>query len=288
MNEQFMKRRRQMLLLRTMRENHGPQDSENSLTAACPSCRGRVEKKTLSSAMYVCPQCGYHHAVGAWYRIKTLLDAGSVQELGQEIMTADPLGFPGYEEKLQDARTRSGLSEAVVTVSGKIHGMKVDVGVLDGRFLMGSMGSAVGERLTLLIEHATRCKLPLILFSASGGARMQEGILSLMQMAKTAAALQRFQDRGGLYLSVLTNPTTGGVTASFASLGDIILAEPGALIGFAGPRVIRQTIGQTLPPGFQKAEFLQEHGFVDLVVPRCKMKEMLETLLLLHGKGKCR
>lgn len=288
MNELFLKRRNQMLRLRTLRENHGVKETQGELTPPCPSCGTPVEKKALSRAMYVCPHCGYHHAVGAWYRLKNLLDAGSIQEMGQQITAADPLEFPGYVKKLSEASERSGLPEAVVTVIGRLQGQSVAVGVLDSRFLMGSMGSAVGERLTVLIEYAARHRLPLIIFSASGGARMQEGILSLMQMAKTAAALQRFQEKGGLYISVLTHPTTGGVTASFASLGDIILAEPGALIGFAGPRVIRQTIGQTLPPGFQRAEFLQDHGFVDRVVPRRELKEMLETLLRLHEKGKRR
>ena len=182
-------------------------------------------------------------------------------------------------------RQKTGLSEAVVTATGRIEGRKVAVAVLDSRFLMGSMSAAVGEKVTRLIEHATRNRLPVVIFSASGGARMQEGILSLMQMAKTSAALARHSQKGGLFISVLTDPTTGGVTASFASLGDITLAEPGALIGFAGPRVIEQTIGQKLPEGFQRAEYLEEHGFVDQIVPRKQMRAVLAQLLTLHYRG---
>ncbi len=200
-------------------------------------------------------------------------------------MSNDPLHFPGYGAKLDAARRKTGMNEAAVTAVGTIGGSRCVVGVLDSRFLMGSMSAAVGEKLTLAIEHAIKNKLPLILFAASGGARMQEGILSLMQMAKTSAALARFSEKGLLYISVLTVPTTGGVTASFASLGDIILAEPGALIGFAWPRVIQQTIGETLPQGFQRAEFQMEHGFVDAVVPRSQMRDTLARLLKLHGKG---
>ena len=214
-----------------------------------------------------------------------ILDAGSFRELNPKIGAVDPLEFPGYQEKLRDAMQKTELSEAVLTATGTIHGKKCVVGVLDSRFLMGSMSAAVGEKITLAIEHAQKSKLPLILFSASGGARMQEGIFSLMQMAKTSAALARFSEKGLLYISVLTDPTTGGVTASFASLGDVILAEPGALIGFAGPRVIEQTIGEKLPEGFQRAEFQMEHGFVDAVVPRSQLRDTLGQLLLLHEKG---
>ena len=214
-----------------------------------------------------------------------MLDSGTFRELNPKLSAADPLAFPGYGPKLALAQRKTGLAEAAVTATGAIGGSKCVVGVLDSRFLMGSMSAAVGEKITLAIEYATKNKLPLILFAASGGARMQEGILSLMQMAKTSAALARFSEKSLLYISVLTDPTTGGVTASFASLGDIILAEPGALIGFAGPRVIQQTIGETLPKGFQTAEFQMEHGFVDAVVPRAEMRGTLIKLLRLHGKG---
>ena len=244
-----------------------------------------ASKRELAKSLYVCPRCGHHNPVGAYYRLRLVLDPGTFRELGERIGARDPLNFPGYGERLDDAQRRTGLTEAAVTATGRLDGRKVAVGVLDGRFLMGSMSAAVGEKVAQLVEYAAKYKLPLILFSASGGARMQEGILSLMQMAKTAAALERFSQKGGVYLSVLTDPTTGGVTASFASLGDVILAEPGALIGFAGPRVIRQTIHQTLPQGFQRAEFLQEHGFVDEVVPRAELRDTLARLLRLHGKG---
>ena len=239
----------------------------------------------MAAGLSVCPLCGYHFPIGAYYRLSTVLDSGSFRELNGRLSSTDPLDFPGYIAKLASAQHRTGLTEAVVTAVGTIGGNKCVVGVMDSRFLMGSMSAAVGEKLTLAIEYAMKNKLPLILFAASGGARMQEGILSLMQMAKTSAAIARFSQKGLLYISVLTDPTTGGVTASFASLGDIILAEPGALIGFAGPRVIQQTIGQTLPEGFQRAEFQMEHGFVDAVVPRSQMRGTLAALLRLHGKG---
>ena len=239
----------------------------------------------MAERQFVCPLCGYHFPIGAYYRLSVTLDHGSVRELFPRLGPRDPLTFPGYKEKLKATQRKTGLNEAVVSAVGTIDGRRCVAGVLDSRFFLGSMSSAVGEKLTLTIEYAWKNRLPLILFSASGGARMQEGILSLMQMAKTSAALGRFDQRGLLYISVLTDPTTGGVTASFASLGDVILAEPGALIGFAGPRVIQQTIGETLPEGFQRAEFQMEHGFVDAVVPRDKMRETLSRLLRLHEKG---
>ena len=217
-----------------------------------------------------------------------VLDHGTFPELDGELEGKNVLAFPGYDEKLTKQRAKTGLNDAVVTAYGKIGGIPAVVAVLDSRFFMGSMGTAVGERITRAVEYATSKRLPLIIFSASGGARMQEGIFSLMQMAKTSAAIQRFQARGGLYISYLTHPTTGGVTASFASLGDITLAEPNALIGFAGPRVIEQTIGEKLPKGFQRAEYLLDHGFVDKVVPRGEMKQTLVQLLQLHTQGRKR
>ena len=251
----------------------------------CSRCGAVAAKAELARSLYVCPNCGYHHPIGAYLRLAMVLDAKSFRELNEGLVAPNALQFPGYEEKLESARDATGLSEAVVTARGRIGGVPVAAAVLDSRFFMGSMGVAVGEKITRCVEYAQRHKLPLIIFSASGGARMQEGILSLMQMAKTAAAVRRFQEAGGLYISFFTHPTTGGVTASFASLGDITLAEPGALIGFAGPRVIQQTIGQTLPEGFQRAEYLVEHGFVDQIVPRTAMRETLIRLLRLHGKG---
>jgi len=223
--------------------------------------------------------------LGAMERLAMTLDEGSWRELDAGSVRQDPLDFPGYGEKLRAQREKTGLSEAAVAAEGAIVGNRCVVVVLDSRFLMGSMGCEVGERVTRAAEHAQRRNLPLIIFSASGGARMQEGIFSLLQMAKTSAAIAAFSEAGGLFVSVLTHPTTGGVTASFASLGDITLAEPGALIGFAGPRVIEQTIGQKLPDDFQTSEYQLEHGFVDAIVPRERMREALSQILRLH-KGR--
>ena len=281
MNSIFAKRRARLLAMKAIRDNYIPGDK----LITCPKCGQESERKTVAEGLSVCPKCGYHFPIGGYYRLSTILDPGSFRELNEKYPAADPLSFPGYRAKLTAAQRKTGLTEAAVTATGTIGGHRCVVGVLDSRFFMGSMSAAVGEKITLAIEYAAKNKLPLILFSASGGARMQEGILSLMQMAKTSAALARFSDKGLLYISVLTDPTTGGVTASFASLGDIILAEPGALIGFAGPRVIQQTIGETLPEGFQRAEYQEEHGFVDAVVPRSQMRETLSQLLLLHEKG---
>ena len=277
----FAKRRARLLAMKAMRENYVP--GEKLVT--CPHCGGESQRRDVAAALSVCPLCGHHYPVGAYYRLSLILDKGTFRELDAPLASNNPLDFPGYEAKLDGARRKTGMNEAVVTATGTMGGSRCVVGVLDSRFLMGSMSAAVGEKLTLAIEYAGKNKLPLILFAASGGARMQEGILSLMQMAKTSAALARFAEKGLLYISVLTDPTTGGVTASFASLGNIILAEPGALIGFAGPRVIQQTIGETLPEGFQRAEFQMEHGFVDAVVPRKDLRDTLIRLLKLHGKG---
>ena len=221
----------------------------------------------------------------AYLRLSLLLDPFSFRELWPEMTAPNVLDFPGYEAKLAAQREKTALPDAAVAATGKLDGYQAVFAVLDSRFFMASMGVAVGEKITRAVEYAQKHKLPLIIFSASGGARMQEGILSLMQMAKTSAAIERFSAAGGLYIAVYTHPTTGGVTASFASLGDITLAEPGALIGFAGPRVIRQTIGQELPEGFQRAEYLEEHGFVDQIVPRPQLRETLAQLLALHRKG---
>ena len=281
MNDIFAKRRARLLAMKAIRDNYIPGDK----LVSCPHCGQESERKAVAEGLSVCPKCGYHFPIGAYYRLSTILDPGSFRELHPRLSAGDPLSFPGYRAKLEISQRKTGLTEAAVTATGTIGGRRCVVGVLDSRFLMGSMSAAVGEKITLAIEFAAKNKLPLILFAASGGARMQEGILSLMQMAKTSAALARFSEKGLLYISVLTDPTTGGVTASFASLGDIILAEPGALIGFAGPRVIRQTIGQELPEGFQRAEFQMEHGFVDAVVPRTEMRDTLARLLRLHEKG---
>lgn len=253
--------------------------------SACSACGKTSARAQLSRHLQVCPLCGHHMQISARERLRALADPGSLNLLEQPACIKDPLEFPGYQKKLEEYREKSGMDEAVLCASLQIQGQSAIAVVLDSRFFMGSMGVAVGEAVTCAVEYAQREQLPLIIFSASGGARMQEGILSLMQMAKTSAALARFAKAGGLYISYLTHPTTGGVSASFAGLGDITLAEPGALIGFAGPRVIEQTIRQKLPEGFQRAEFQEEHGFVDRIIPREQMRQTLAFLLRIHQKG---
>ncbi|MBQ8412116.1 MAG: acetyl-CoA carboxylase carboxyltransferase subunit beta [Lachnospiraceae bacterium] len=250
----------------------------------CPKCKQEFSKQEIKDNLNVCVACGHHYVISAEKRIRTLVDPGSFRPLKCKVAFTNPLEYPEYEDKITELQKKTGLDEAVYTGVGKIDGYEAVIAVMSSKFLMGSMGIAVGEKITNAVEYADRKKLPLIIFTASGGARMQEGILSLMQMAKTSAAVEKFNVNGGLYISVLTHPTTGGVTASFATLGDITLAEPEALIGFAGPRVIEQTIGQKLPDGFQRSEFLQEHGFVDQIVPRDKMRETLAHILRLHCK----
>ena len=259
-------------------------EAPQGILKKCNACKGAIFTEDVKRNLYICPKCGNYFRVHAYRRIEFLLDDGSFEEWDQGMTAGNPLGFPGYEEKVRALQERTGLTEAVVTGKGRINGMETVIGVCDGRFMMASMGEAVGEKITRAVERATKLSLPVILFACSGGARMQEGIVSLMQMAKTSAALKRHSDAGLLYVSVLTDPTTGGVTASWAMLGDIILAEPHALIGFAGPRVIEQTIGQKLPKGFQRAEFLVEHGFVDRILPREEAKEVLAEILRMHGK----
>ncbi len=249
----------------------------------CPSCKRRAISSKWKKNMSICPYCGKYRAMNGYDRLHYVFDEGTMEELDKDLVAQDPLDFPEYSEKLDAQMEKTGLSEAVISASGRIGGMPAVVVVLDSRFFMGSMSSIVGEKVTRAIETADDKKLPLIIFSASGGARMQEGIYSLMQMAKTASAVEEFSEHGGLYISYLTHPTTGGVTASFASLGDITLAEPGALIGFAGPRVIEQTIGEKLPKGFQRSEYLMNHGFVDRIVPREEMRDTLIDLLKLHN-----
>lgn len=251
----------------------------------CNKCGKPIYTEDVRSNFYICPKCGGYFRVHAYRRIEMVADAGSFAEWDREMEVSNPLNFPGYEKKLAAAREKTRLNEAIVTGKARIGGYPVALGVCDARFLMSSMGHNVGEKIARTVERATMEKLPVILFACSGGARMQEGLVSLMQMAKTSAALKRHHDAGQLFVSVLTDPTTGGVTASFAMLGDIILAEPNALIGFAGPRVIEQTIGQKLPEGFQRSEFLLEHGFVDKIVKREEMKETLAQILKLHSQG---
>ena len=251
-------------------------------TVTCKICKKELDKKRVVKNKYVCYECGYYFRVRAKNRIKMVADAGSFENWFEEEKTGNPLNFPEYEEKVAATQEKTGLSEGVTIGECTIYGQKTVLGVIDARFMMGSMGHVVGEKITRAMEDATEKKLPVILFCCSGGARMQEGIVSLMQMAKTSAAVKRHSDAGLLYVPVLTDPTTGGVTASFAMLGDIILAEPKALIGFVGPRVIEQTIGQKLPEGFQRAEFQLEHGFIDAIVERDDLKMTLYRILKMH------
>lgn len=259
--------------------------SENEIIE-CKGCGFQAPKNEWRKHLYVCPKCGKYKNIAARVRIKYVCDDDSFREFGRWIKGYNPLDFPEYDKKLSDMEKKTDMPEAVVTGTCRIGGYKAVICVMDSRFMMASMGMAVGEKITRAVEYATKKKLPLVIFSASGGARMQEGMLSLMQMAKTSAAIGKLRETGGLFISVMTNPTTGGVTASFASLGDVQIAEPGALIGFAGPRVISQTIGEKLPEGFQSAEFLYEHGLLDGVVPRAELKGYITRLISLHQKGK--
>ncbi|MBE5937823.1 MAG: acetyl-CoA carboxylase carboxyltransferase subunit beta [Lachnospiraceae bacterium] len=248
----------------------------------CPKCHGLQNLGALKNNYYVCSSCGHYFPLKAHRRISMICDKGSFKELYGKLKAGNPLDFPDYEDKIEACCEKSGINEAVVTGTCKIEGKRTAIAVLDSSFLMGSMGTVVGEKIAKITEYAGKKKLPLIIFSASGGARMQEGLFSLMQMAKTSAAIEQFKSNGGLYISCMTHPTTGGVSASFASLGDIIIAEPGALLGFAGPRVIKQTIGEELPEGFQRSEFLLEHGMLDMIVERSNLRNMLSTLLTMN------
>ena len=274
----FKQRKKRWNSLIRIRRNETVEECE------CPKCKQRETVDKVRANKWVCRNCGYYLSMAPMERIQMVCDEGSFREMNGDFTSEDPLHFPDYGKKLTALHNATGQTDAFVSGVCRIAGIKVALGVLDSRFLMGSMGTVVGEKILRLTEYAGRKKLPLIIFSASGGARMQEGLFSLMQMAKTAAAVDRFKQNGGLFISFLTNPTTGGVSASFASLGDIILAEPDALICFAGPRVIQQTIGQTLPEGFQHAEFLLEHGMLDAIVEREKCRETLYKLLALHQK----
>ncbi len=254
----------------------------------CPGCGESLYKKEVSGRLNVCPKCEYHFYVSATERITQVLDAGTFEPMDENLRPTDPLQFTDrrkYADRLLGEQKRTGLSDAAITGTGMIRARRVAFGVTDSAFIMGSMGSVVGERLTRLIEWATEKNFPLIIISASGGgARMHEGILSLMQMAKVSAALARYDEAGGLFISVLTNPTMGGVAASFASLGDLVFAEPKALIGFAGPRTIKATIGIELPEGFQTSEFLLEHGYIDRIVTRNNMKSEIARAIDYCGK----
>lgn len=258
---------------------------EMSATIVCPACGREIDKEETEKNKYVCYECGNYFRVRTSNRIRMVADAKSFEPWFEDLEMTNPLDFPEYDKKVAAAKEKTGLHEAVTVGKCRIFGLETVLGICDARFLMSSMGHVVGEKIALAVEKATELRLPVILFCCSGGARMQEGIVSLMQMAKTAAAFKRHSDAGLLYVPVLTDPTTGGVTASFAMLGDIILAEPGALIGFAGPRVIEQTIGQKLPEGFQRAEFQLEHGFVDAIVERKNLKMTLYQILNFHREG---
>src|SRR3989338_6000559 len=264
-------------------------DIPEGLWTKCEDCGEIIYNKTLEEDLKVCPKCGYHFTMSAPERVAQLIDTGTFSEMDKELLSGDPIKFKGpksYVAKLKEDQTATGLSDAVITGEGLLSQRKVALGVTDSRFIMGSMGSVVGERLTRLIEHATAKKLPLIIVSGSGGgARMYEGMLSLMQMAKTSQALAKHHEAKLLFISVLTNPTMAGVMASFASLGDLIVAEPKALIGFTGPRVIEQTIRQKLPQGFQTSEFLLEHGMIDRIVHRKQLKNTLTQFLDIFGSA---
>lgn len=257
-----------------------------NIKLVCSACKVETEHEKAKENLYICPNCNKYLRVSAMDRISMIADEGTFESFADDLVSGNPLEIPGYEEKLQKAREATGLNEGVIVGKCKIYENECIIGAIDSRFMMGSMGSIVGEKITLAVEEATKKRLPVVLFCCSGGARMQEGILSLMQMEKTSAALKRHSDAGNLYISVCTDPTTGGVTASFAMLGDIILSEPKAMIGFAGPRVIEQTIGKQLPEGFQRAEFQLEHGFVDAIVERKDLKDTIGNILSCHPKSR--
>ncbi|WP_163538126.1 acetyl-CoA carboxylase, carboxyltransferase subunit beta [Gracilibacillus sp. YIM 98692] len=260
-------------------------DVPEGLMQKCGGCQKIYYQKELQKNLNVCPECGHHHQISSQERIQFLLDSETFVEWDKDLLSQNPLEFPQYEEKVKKDQQKTGLNEAVVTGEGKIHGARTAIAVMDARFRMGSMGSVVGEKIARAIENARDLQIPIIIFTASGGARMQEGVLSLMQMAKTSMAIQRLHAEGGLFISVMTNPTTGGVSASFASIGDYNFAEPGALIGFAGRRIIEQTIREKLPDDFQTAEFQLKHGQVDKVIPRLEMRDTLSTILDMHQSG---
>ena len=255
----------------------------DELFSKCPGCKHTIYQKDLGSER-ICPHCGYTFRISAQERLALTIDMGTFLEMFKGIETQDPLNFPGYRKKLTLMREKTGLDEAVVTGTALIKGEKVALGIMDSNFIMASMGTVVGEKITRLFEYATAEKLPVVLFTASGGARMQEGIMSLMQMAKISAAVKRHSNAGLFYLTILTDPTTGGVTASFAMEGDIILAEPQSLVGFAGRRVIENTVREDLPEDFQKAEFLLEHGFVDAIIKRRELPDTIARLVRLHRR----
>ena len=269
------------------RDSAPEQSSGRVAEKVCPNCRKSFPVSTLKENLLVCP-CGYHFRMSARARIRITADRGSFTELFAGIRADDPLDFPGYSQKASSVRALSGEEDAVICGTARIGGTDCALFSMEPFFMMGSMGSVVGEKITLLFEYAAAHRLPVVGFTVSGGARMQEGLLSLMQMAKTSAAVRKHSDAGLLYIAVLTDPTTGGVTASFAMEADIIIAEPGATVGFAGARVIQQTTGKSLPKGFQKAEFVRDHGFIDIILPRGQQRDKLAALLQMHKEGSSR
>lgn len=279
----FMKKRKKRPA--TIPSPYTKSDVPEGIMTKCPKCKHIILTKDLIQLLQVCPKCDYHYPMTAIERAEFLFDEGTFVSMDTHLQTENPLDFPAYTEKVQADAKKTGLNDAVLTGVGKISGHQVAVAIMDSHFRMGSMGSVVGEKITRAVEKATELNIPVIIFSASGGARMQEGVLSLMQMAKTSVALNRHGEKGLLFISVMTYPTTGGVSASFASVGDINLAEPKALIGFAGRRVIEQTVREKLPEDFQTAEFLLDHGQLDAVIHRAEMKESLERIIRLHTKG---
>jgi acetyl-CoA carboxylase carboxyl transferase subunit beta len=282
LNSFFNKKKKKYATVPTQQNK---QDVPEGIMKKCPKCKKIMYTRELKKHLYICQNCGYHYQMSAPERLEMLLGEGTFTEFNGELISENPLGFPGYEDKLEKNREKAELNDAIVTGKGAIEGHETVIAIMDSRFIMGSMGSVVGEKIARAIEYAEEHQLPAIIFTASGGARMQEGALSLMQMAKTSAVLKRFSDKGGLFITVMTHPTTGGVTASFASLGDYNFAEPGALIGFAGRRIIEQTIREELPENFQTSEFLLEHGQLDKVIHRSDLKNTLTTVLALHSKG---
>ena len=260
-----------------------PKEIPDYVFKNCEHCGENIPYMELQRTYYVCPRCGCHLKISSRERIRQLIDEGTFTECDALVESANEDHFIGYEEKLDKAKQATGMHEAVICGYGLVRGYPLAIAVMDSRFMMGSMGHVVGDKITRLIELADRHHLPLLISCTSGGARMQEGIVSLMQMAKTAAALKRFSDHGGFYISLLTHPTTGGVSASFAMLGDVILAEPDALVGFAGRRVIEKTVNEVLPPQFQHAEFVMEKGFIDRIVERKDLRRTVADLILLHG-----
>jgi acetyl-CoA carboxylase carboxyl transferase subunit beta len=282
LKELFNKSKKEKKKYATIPSEAAKHDVPEGIMTKCPDCKKIMYTKELQKNLKVCIHCGYHHGMSSPERVDSFIDEGTFKELDQDLTSGNPLNFPDYESKVEKDRKKTGMNEAVLTGSGKVNGVEVVTAIMDSRFRMGSMGSVVGEKITRAIEEADKRKVPFIIFTASGGARMQEGVLSLMQMAKTSVALRRLSDNGGLFISIMTHPTTGGVSASFASVGDYNFAEPGALIGFAGRRIIEQTIREDLPEDFQTSEFLLKHGQLDGVISRLELKEKIGTILDIH------